>query len=230
MKPLAACFGPPGMSRESIVSQSEAARWEIGTEPSEMRCIMHSAVYMCDPFRGGLHPFTANYKRGNNYNWFRFLRAGRDWVHSARRPLFGQLYQPRTVDAGQGGAVRGTRIDRGNRKPTTVALCTPRAPHDLTWVVTQSAAWGPGQRRNGKTRRWESGSGDDGLILKSGSDGPGRLCGLVVRVPGYRHRGPAFDFRRYKTVCVAVSLERGPLSRMRINVELHERKSLENWD
>jgi hypothetical protein len=24
-----------------------------------------------------------------------------------------------------------------------------------------------------------------------------RLCGLVVRVPGYRTRGPGFDFRRY---------------------------------
>jgi hypothetical protein len=25
-----------------------------------------------------------------------------------------------------------------------------------------------------------------------------RLCGLVVRVPGYRSRGPAFDSRRYQ--------------------------------
>jgi hypothetical protein len=24
-----------------------------------------------------------------------------------------------------------------------------------------------------------------------------RLCGLVVRVPGYRSSGPGFDFRRY---------------------------------
>jgi hypothetical protein len=25
-----------------------------------------------------------------------------------------------------------------------------------------------------------------------------RLCGLVVRVPGYRSRGPVFDSRRYQ--------------------------------
>jgi hypothetical protein len=25
-----------------------------------------------------------------------------------------------------------------------------------------------------------------------------RLCGLVVRVPGYRSGGPGFDFRHYK--------------------------------
>jgi hypothetical protein len=25
-----------------------------------------------------------------------------------------------------------------------------------------------------------------------------RLCGLVVRVPGYRSKGPAFDFRHYQ--------------------------------
>jgi len=25
-----------------------------------------------------------------------------------------------------------------------------------------------------------------------------RLCGLVVRVPGYRYRGPGFDPRRYQ--------------------------------
>jgi hypothetical protein len=25
-----------------------------------------------------------------------------------------------------------------------------------------------------------------------------RLCGLVVRVPGYRSRGPGFDSRRYQ--------------------------------
>jgi hypothetical protein len=25
-----------------------------------------------------------------------------------------------------------------------------------------------------------------------------RLCGLMVRVPGYRSRGPGFDYRRYQ--------------------------------
>ena len=39
-----------------------------------------------------------------------------------------------------------------------------------------------------------------------------RLCGLVVRVSGYRYRGPGFDPRRYRIFWVAVGLERGPLS------------------
>ena len=39
-----------------------------------------------------------------------------------------------------------------------------------------------------------------------------RLCGLVVRVSGYRYRGPAFDPRRYQIFWVVVGLERGPLS------------------
>ena len=39
-----------------------------------------------------------------------------------------------------------------------------------------------------------------------------RLCGLVVRVSGYRYRGPGFDSRRYQIFWVVVGLERGPLS------------------
>ena len=42
-----------------------------------------------------------------------------------------------------------------------------------------------------------------------------RLCGLVVRVSGYRHRGPGFDPRRYQIFRVVVGLERGPLSLVR---------------
>jgi hypothetical protein len=38
-----------------------------------------------------------------------------------------------------------------------------------------------------------------------------RLCGLVVRVPGYRSKGTGFDFRRYQIFLVTVSLERGTL-------------------
>jgi hypothetical protein len=38
------------------------------------------------------------------------------------------------------------------------------------------------------------------------------LCGLVVRVPGYRSRGPGLE---------VVSLERGPLSLVRITEELY---------
>jgi hypothetical protein len=44
-----------------------------------------------------------------------------------------------------------------------------------------------------------------------------RVCGLVVRVPGCRPRGPGFDCRRYRIFCVAVGLECGPLSLVRIN-------------
>jgi hypothetical protein len=36
-----------------------------------------------------------------------------------------------------------------------------------------------------------------------------RLCGLVVRVPGYRSRGPRFDSRRYQIFWEVVGLERG---------------------
>jgi hypothetical protein len=39
-----------------------------------------------------------------------------------------------------------------------------------------------------------------------------RLCGLVIRVSGYRSRGPGFDFRRYHIFFKVVGLERGPLS------------------
>jgi hypothetical protein len=52
-----------------------------------------------------------------------------------------------------------------------------------------------------------------------------RLCGLVVRVPGYRSRGPWFDSRRYQIFWEVVGLERGPLSHVRIIEELLEWKS-----
>ena len=38
------------------------------------------------------------------------------------------------------------------------------------------------------------------------------LCGLVVRVSGYRYRGLGFDSLRYQIFLVAVGLERGALS------------------
>jgi hypothetical protein len=50
------------------------------------------------------------------------------------------------------------------------------------------------------------------------------LCGLVVRVPGYRSRGPGFDSLRYQILCEIVGLERGPFSLVRIIEELLERK------
>jgi hypothetical protein len=42
-----------------------------------------------------------------------------------------------------------------------------------------------------------------------------RLCGLVVRVHGYRSRGPGFDSPRYQILLEVVGLERGPLSLVR---------------
>jgi hypothetical protein len=39
-----------------------------------------------------------------------------------------------------------------------------------------------------------------------------RLCDLVVRVPGYRSRGPGFDSRALQEEKKVVGLERGPLS------------------
>jgi hypothetical protein len=50
-----------------------------------------------------------------------------------------------------------------------------------------------------------------------------RLCGLVVRVPGYRSRGPGVDSPRYQIFCEVVGLERGPLSLVRIIGEPLER-------
>jgi hypothetical protein len=54
-----------------------------------------------------------------------------------------------------------------------------------------------------------------------------RLCGLVARVPGCRLRDPGFDSRHYQIFCVAVGLERGPLSLVSINEELLERNPTE---
>jgi hypothetical protein len=53
---------------------------------------------------------------------------------------------------------------------------------------------------------------------------PDRLCGLVVRVPGYRFRGPGSipGATRKKKV---VGLERGPLSLVSTTEELLGRKS-----
>jgi hypothetical protein len=51
------------------------------------------------------------------------------------------------------------------------------------------------------------------------------IYGLVVRVPGYRSRGPVFDFRRYQIFCEVVGLERSSLSLVWIVKELFEWKS-----
>jgi hypothetical protein len=52
-----------------------------------------------------------------------------------------------------------------------------------------------------------------------------RLCGLVVRVPGYRFRGPGFDSRRYQIFWRVVGLEQRPLSLVNTTEERHGRKS-----
>jgi hypothetical protein len=52
-----------------------------------------------------------------------------------------------------------------------------------------------------------------------------RLCGLVVRVPGYRSRGPGFDSRSYKIFREVVGLERGPLNLVSTTEELLGRNS-----
>jgi hypothetical protein len=61
-----------------------------------------------------------------------------------------------------------------------------------------------------------------------------RLCGLVVRVSGYRSRGPAFDSRSYQIFWEVGGLEWGLLSLVRTTEELLEWKSsgsgLENRD
>jgi hypothetical protein len=48
------------------------------------------------------------------------------------------------------------------------------------------------------------------------------LCGLVVRVPGYKSRGPGFDSWRYQIFWEVVGLEQDPLSLVRIIEELLE--------
>jgi hypothetical protein len=60
------------------------------------------------------------------------------------------------------------------------------------------------------------------------------ICDLVVRVSGYRSRGPEFDSRRFQIFWEAAGLERGPLSLEKTTEELLGRKSsgsgLENGD
>jgi hypothetical protein len=52
-----------------------------------------------------------------------------------------------------------------------------------------------------------------------------RLCGLVVRVPGYRSRGLGSISGANQIPCEVVGLERGPLSLVSTNEELLGGKS-----
>jgi hypothetical protein len=49
-----------------------------------------------------------------------------------------------------------------------------------------------------------------------------RLCGLVIRVSGYRSRGPGFDSQLYQIFGEVVGLELGLLSPVRTTEELLE--------
>jgi hypothetical protein len=53
---------------------------------------------------------------------------------------------------------------------------------------------------------------------------PDRLCGLVVRVPGYRSRGPGSIPGATRFFWEVVGLERGPLSLVSTTEELLDRK------
>jgi hypothetical protein len=51
------------------------------------------------------------------------------------------------------------------------------------------------------------------IIFSSCNHGNDRLCGLVVSVEDYKHRGPGFDSRALLRIFLReLGLERGPLS------------------
>jgi hypothetical protein len=80
-------------------------------------------------------------------------------------------------------------------------------------------------------RRYHTARATNYLFLHLVND---RLCGLVVRVSGYRSRGLGFDSRPYQIFWDVEGLERGPLSFVRTIGKLLEWKSsgsgLENRD
>jgi hypothetical protein len=58
------------------------------------------------------------------FNFFYFVGWGEtDWVHLARRPLLGLLYQPWVIDDNEYRAVGRMRIGRENLPP--VPFCPP---------------------------------------------------------------------------------------------------------
>jgi hypothetical protein len=71
-------------------------------------------------------------------------------------------------------------------------------------------------------------------ILSSYRLNEDRLCGLVVRLPGCKPRGPGFDSRLYQILWVAVGLERGSLSpcedKWGVTWKKIRGSGLENWD
>jgi hypothetical protein len=66
---------------------------------------------------------------------FSFFPSG---VGLSTAPISGRLYQPHMIGEGDGGAIGGMKIDRGNRstrrKPVPAPLCPPQIPCDtLLW-------------------------------------------------------------------------------------------------
>jgi len=51
----------------------------------------------------------------------------------------------------------------------------------------------------------------------------------MVRVSGYRYRGPGFDLRRYQIFWVVVGLERGPLCLVRLVRSIEELLEWKKW-
>jgi hypothetical protein len=55
------------------------------------------------------------------------------------------LYQPQMINDGDYGAIRGTKIGRGNQstqsKPTPVPLCPPQIPYDQTQATAVGSQW-----------------------------------------------------------------------------------------
>jgi hypothetical protein len=75
---------------------------------------------------------------------FSFFLVSCGGIRLVRWPLIGLLYQPGMIDGDdECEAFSGMRISKGNRstrrKPTSVPLCSPQIPHDLTWARTRAA-------------------------------------------------------------------------------------------
>ena len=88
-----------------------------------------------------------------------------------------------------------------------------------TWVYSNSIVRTWNVRLLGCTSTCHLFSVFNLAVVDSLSD---RLCGLVVRVSGYRYRGLRFNSRRYHIFWVVVGLEQGPLSLVRSIEELLE--------
>jgi hypothetical protein len=82
--------------------------------------------------------------------------------------------------------------------------------------------WGLEMKNKIELRKWKIVTSQHLWHVQQNID---RLCGLVVRVPGYRSRGPGFYSQRYQIFWAVVGLEQGPLSLVSTIEELLERKS-----